>query len=660
MKLRFLAIPVLAICTGLSACSGEDGKSGAPGADGKDGATGRDGADGANGKDGVNGTDGVNGSDGKDGTDGVNGNDGNNGNDGTNAAGAGNSEESSAYSPIAFSPVAFPLSDAEKRAVNASTSATVQGKTSSIGYHTIVRTGALVGNAKFGVLTDSAGAPLVAADNSQIVADSTDFSSLLPVGNNLYSISHLESLPGGMYLSRLNQDATSGALSIASTKALDFSSLGGLWNPCAGSVSPWGTHLGGEEYPPDARAFEAAADYASLDTSTQDYIRYFGLNSSATKANIVAKYSPYAVGHQVEVAVQENGDSTITKHYSMGRIAIELSYVMPDRKTAYLSDDGSYVGFFMYVADVAGKLDAGTLYAMKWLQTSATAGGAADIDWVKLGHATDAEVKALITAGTKFSDIFEAVAPTGNTCPVGSSVSNAEGRIECLTVKPNMEQAAAFLETRRYASILGATTELNKEEGITFDPHTNTLFVSISDLTNGMLDNTGAPDLAGSNAIRLPANRCGVVYALDLTPNSAVGSDYVASNWRALIEGVTTNYAGTVYAGNTCSINGIANPDNISFVSEHNTLIIGEDTGTGHQNDAVWSLDMLTRKLTRIETTPYGAETTSVYWYPNLKGFSYLMSVVQHPYGESDSDKLLANSGAEHAYVGYIGPIPVK
>ncbi len=188
MNLKLFAIPLLAVCSALAACSGEDGSAGAPGADGmngKDGAKGKDGADGKDGKDGADGTDG------KDGTDGT---------DGMNAAGASGTSPSG-YSPIAFSPVTFPLSDDEKRAVNGSSLVTANGKTSSIGYKTIVRTGATVGTAKFGVLTDSAGAPLVATDNSEVVADSTDFSSLLPVGDKLYSTSHLESLPGGMYLS---------------------------------------------------------------------------------------------------------------------------------------------------------------------------------------------------------------------------------------------------------------------------------------------------------------------------------------------------------------------------------------------------------------------------------------------------------------------------
>jgi hypothetical protein len=34
------------------------------------------------------------------------------------------------------------------------------------------------------------------------------------------------------------------------------------------------------------------------------------------------------------------------------------------------------------------------------------------------------------------------------------------------------------------------------------------------------------------------------------------------------------------------------------------------------------------------------------------------MSVVQHPYGESDKDLLVKGSGDERAYTGYIGPFP--
>lgn len=67
-------------------------------------------------------------------------------------------------------------------------------------------------------------------------------------------------------------------------------------------------------------------------------------------------------------------------------------------------------------------------------------------------------------------------------------------------------------------------------------------------------------------------------------------------------------------------------------------------------------LAIIAGTATRFLATPYGAEVTSPMWY-DLDGWSYLMLVIQHPYGESDNDKVkeTGNTG-EGAYVGYVGP----
>jgi secreted PhoX family phosphatase len=111
------------------------------------------------------------------------------------------------------------------------------------------------------------------------------------------------------------------------------------------------------------------------------------------------------------------------------------------------------------------------------------------------------------------------------------------------------------------------------------------------------------------------------------------------------------------FANNTCDLGSIANPDNLTFIAGQNILLIGEDSTDGHQNDAVWGYDLDRGTLTRLMTTPYGAETTSLYYYPNIGGYSYVMTVVQHPYGESDQDKLQAPSD-KHSYMGVLGPMP--
>jgi hypothetical protein len=44
-----------------------------------------------------------------------------------------------------------------------------------------------------------------------------------------------------------HQDASSGVIKTTGGTPISFSAWGGLWTPCAGSVTPWNSRLGGEE-----------------------------------------------------------------------------------------------------------------------------------------------------------------------------------------------------------------------------------------------------------------------------------------------------------------------------------------------------------------------------------------------------------------------------
>jgi uncharacterized protein len=585
----------------------------------------------------------------------------------------------SARSPVFVMQNITPAStDAEMREVRASSVANVDGKKADIGYNAILRSGDQVGSDRnlnvFGQIVDDAMKPILQSDGSTSLADSNDFSSLLPIGGNLYSVVHFESYPGALYLVQLQQDTATGKLSAQRVRALDVSGINGIWDPCAGSVTPWNTHLGSEEYEPDARTSGSAKVMAP----------YFG--GGSTVGGDVGKVNAYYWGFPVEVKVRDFGNATVTKHYSMGRFAHELSYVMPDNKTVYQSDDGTNVGLFLYMADRAGDLSAGTLYAMKFAQTSTA--GATDlptgkVSWIRLGHAGDADIKTLIDAGTRFSDIFSTAAPNADgSCPSGYRPVNANGvGEECLGLKNGMETAAAFLETRRYAGYLGATTELRKEEGMTFDAEGKRFYISMSEIQYGMEDNrknhtaSSKYDVGTGNDFKALFNTCGGVFAYTVGTDRALDSHYVLQtlDGSAGIAGHMTTLAdagkgnpstidaydtSSPLAGSTCDINGLANPDNISFVPGHKTLMIGEDTGDGHRNDMMWAYNIETRKLTRVLTTPYGSEVTSTYVYPDVNGFGYIMAVTQHPYGESDQDKVTTNSGERRSYYGYIGPLP--
>lgn len=574
-----------------------------------------------------------------------------------------------------ISEVAAPETDAEKREVRASEVAVVDQRPARIGWSTILRSGQLVGGATigFGEQVDDQLKPILVADGSRPIADSNDFTSLLPVQGKLFSVAQFESQPGAMYLTELTSEPQTGKLTAISTKPLDLSKIHGIWNPCAGMVTPWKSHLGSEEYEPDAKKGQTSA--ATMAT-------FFG--GGSVQGGDPAKPNPYHYGFPVEVTVTSaSGEYAVAKHYSMGRFAHELSYVMPDDRTVYGSDDGTNVALYLYVADAERDLSAGSLYAAKWKQTSeagASALGTADIEFLKLGHASDAEIEATIATGLTFADIFDAVAPdAAATCPSGYKSVNANGvGQECLALKEGKEQAAAFLETRRYAGYVGATTEFRKEEGITFDAEGGKLYVAFSEVQYGMEDHkkngAEAPtyDVGTSNDVKLKFNTCGAVYAYDVGKVDGIASNYVIKSAEGLVAGRMTQVADPMsidaqtlpayaedspFVNSTCDIDGIANPDNLTFVTGRRTLIIGEDSTEGHQNDAVWSYDLRSKELTRILTTPYGAETTSVYYYPDIADSSYIVGVVQHPYGESDVDKL-TDPAEKHSYFGVIGPLP--
>ena len=71
---------------------------------------------------------------------------------------------------------------------------------------------------------------------------------------------------------------------------------------------------------------------------------------------------------------------------------------MPDEKTVYLTDDGYDTVLYKFIADTAGDLSAGTLYAAHVDQDdgrdAATTGF--DVDWIELGSSSSAEVQAWI------------------------------------------------------------------------------------------------------------------------------------------------------------------------------------------------------------------------------------------------------------------------
>ena len=343
-----------------------------------------------------------------------------------------------------------------------------------------------------------------------------------------------------------------------------------------------------------------------------------------------------------EVSIDKSGKATVVKHYATGRFAREMMEMAADNRTGIGGDDGANTGLFMFVADAEKNLSAGTLYAAKVTQTAAADGGSFALKWIKLGRSTDAEIKALVDGGITFSDIFL----VSNTDPgdVSYRMVTTYNGTEWLKLKPGMEKAAAFLETRRYAAYLGATTEFSKMEYIAFNAKDRKFYVVISRVERGMADAAGE--------IRVARNDGGVVYELATgtaqkdTDGNAINSEYVGTTLAGIPELNGGWLGGAKDAeGNQCSQDKICGPDNLRYAGSIRTLFIGEDTGR-RNNNYVWAFNIDTRKLARIMTVPMAAEATGLTVVEDYNGFSYIMGNFQHP-----GDTLAAYTGADKAEV---------
>ncbi len=540
-------------------------------------------------------------------------------------------------------------------------------------YHTLTNTTDNIGGEIVGGLFDANESPLLDS-YGQMASDAPDGNSLMEIpgmrtddpaaSSRLALVTNFEyrevppdypdvttytsywsKLPMTTGLTRVDQDRRSGALEVVDYNHISFAGVQGGWIHCASSLSPWNTHLSSEEYEPDAKTREGipAASDTQDGTDINSFSQYYFGDPAVANA--------YQYGLVPEVTVRRDGSTRVVKHYALGRIARELVDVQPDGRTAYMGDDGAYTGMFMFIADEPEDLTSGTLYAAKWNQTSDAWGGSADLGWIRLGHASDGRIRSMVEGGIKFSDIFD-VSITDPADPSYTKVKTYMGT-EWLRLKTGMETAAAFLETRRYAALLGATTEFSKMEGITHNAEDKKAYVVISRVDTGMTDIPGDP----RNDIRIARNDGGAIYELDLggwqkdTGGYWIQSRYVAKTMASIPDLLGGWLGGAKDAeGNRCVQDKVCGGDNIKFAESMRTLFIGEDTSR-RNNNYVWAYNVDTRKLSRILSVPMYAEATGLEIPENRNGFGYILGNFQHPGEEDQHGAFLGAPGITEADV---------
>jgi len=516
--------------------------------------------------------------------------------------------------------------------------------------------------------------PILDTDGKQMFSDCVDGQSLIKLanpsvpgvdGNTLFLVTQYEyksinvagaaiygTLPCPMTITTLEQNTQTGALSVKYQYQVPTISVHGLWITCGGSLSPWNTHLSSEEYEPDAWLVMLRKTKGSALTSSElttwkasqvtkanaSLSRFFEFSrntldtASTPEANTTA--NPYHYGHLPEVTVHPDGTGSIQKHYCLGRISRELVEVMPDNKTVLMGDDYTGGALFMFIANTAGDLSAGTLYGAKMTQTSADSGGTFTLRWVKLGSASSKEIKALADSLSP-KDILD-VRFTDPSDSAYTKLALDGWGYQWVKVQPAQAKAAAFLETHRYAAIAGVTMELTKLEGVAVNAKDKLAYFAMSRIETTMLAGpeqaaTTRPDV---DDIQLAALRPGAVYAARLnggqsdSDGQAISSAWVPTDFY-VPKGLLGENMATDADGNNANILKISQPDNVKFSETMRTLFVGED-GSGHLNNYVWAYNVDTQQLSKLLSTPAGAECTGLQAVDNINGFAYLMSGFQH------------------------------
>lgn len=433
-----------------------------------------------------------------------------------------------------------------------------------------------------------------AIDGTELfVSNDPDFNAFIPKtegdDSEGYLFTNWENRPGSM--SRVEVKYENGAWATLNEMMLDFSEVKGTWVNCFGTLSPWNTPLSAEElYFDDTENWHGSSTIEDLDT-------YLGANESP---------NPYRYGYIVEITNPDAAQPTPVKLFTMGRFSHENAVVMPDNKTVYLSDDGGNTVFFKFVADTAGDMSAGTLYAAAVTQdsTSSTADAGFSVNWVELAHGTNADLEAKIA---QFDDKTAADADRYITDDeITAAATDTDASNDWI----------AFLESRKFAAVKGASAEFNKMEGvnINYDRVVEQMaagedafvYMAMSDISGGMSDDAGD--------IQLDTNRCGVVYQMKLD------TDYNIDRMEPVIIGGP--YDATA-AANQCHVDSVSNPDNL-VVLDDGRVIVGEDTSK-HENNMMWLWDPKGGKFVIKSTgSTYGETPQKVGSGTELTGTKYL------------------------------------
>lgn len=514
----------------------------------------------------------------------------------------------------------------------------------------LIRTGETFGDQTFGQVINNAG-------ESKWLHWALDYAGLLYRHGKVWMLSHHEARIGMMYITEVEMDEDTGVLTPVKTTPLlpnerIHPDMKFVSAPVSGSTTPWNTFLSVLEYPLDPKWLNDPTlttedicfkwhlgsswpSYLQLPEGHSTVFEFFNVQCDTTKDLETLKQeflnlygSVYWNGVSMEIDIAAPDDFRWVIHWAMGRYSGERPVVMPDQRTVYITSDMYTDTLYKFVADTPMHLSSGTLYTLKANQLFDAAQPLEwanwDIEWISLGHASDSDFDESLIETYNVDMFFDFADLTGDQCPDGFVASEMHKlyaeNVECLRLKSGLTELqiklASRLETQRYAATLGATQELSKVEGVTYDAHRNALYIALSYVEKAMGKNDEW-DFAGNDHIGVPENRFGCVFQLELD------------------ESYSSNHMSILVCG---SEDTFQNPDNIDFFQS--TLVIAEDSYRDHDTrltNFAWTYDVHSGELTPILQGVNGAQIAMGYHYGpfgdlNGKAWEYLVFSVQHPY----------------------------
>ena len=468
------------------------------------------------------------------------------------------------------------------------------------------------------------------------------------------------------------------AINLANTEP--FRDIGGTRVNCYGDKSPWNTMIsseenyahtrvsltstvgdiaeagtgegirGGHEFwnRPNPSAIQSAInDYDDIDgwyvqgywalTGVEFLAYYLGAagvdqdGDANTLTPIGDAYpNPYRYGYHVDIREPTADLPQPVKYYVMGRTSWEAPDVQNDLRTVYGCSDGDSKGIYKFVADEPiPEYDdpmaiAGTLYAPKITNPDAAARNSPaavdlEVEWLALGHATNAEVASWIADydGITQVDYLETHAETDWQEDLATALEEADkavienGNRDYITDEEILEWATQyeargphgvdeglrrvpFLETRAAAKEIGASIEFNKAEGVDSIENAGPgdfVYFGISEFNDDLADSTGD--------VRMDRVDGGIVYRAELEP------DYNVST----LEPVITGPDGTDPAD--VADDALVNVDNV-YVMDDGRVLCCEDAdqlGRSYPNDCLYVYQPNT--IVDIDSIAVAAEATT-------------------------------------------------